>query len=449
MIISFSFAVMTLIILIFFTNMLKNENFRIVLLMMEISELFGVLMRGLIIILGLDNLVGPGYYYKIPEALLIIGIFNLIIISAIILTLFLKKEKQYKHKTQKAIINKLPNNAILISLIFLSIPGIFFDLSTFLNSNLIINPKLEAERIAVSGLGPLLTLMEFPVTALLIWYAVNNGKVTKLWWTALILLISRNLLMGSRSIMVTVFIILITLNIIEDRYKLKQLFSVKNVVLVFLMLYAGLAIISARGNLLHNGGTFFYWVKKAVLNNPINVIIQIYHSSFNGFDGLVSIVSFVPSRWNFNPGIFLYQSFTGLIPRAVWSSKWQVSMTEEFTQSIWGWAPNSGGNFMTGIGVLYMDSGLLGVIIGGLMIVLICYFTISYLRKLVPIEWINNFFTAIWAFFLFRFMFAGSVSDVIFACRLMIEFMLTIMFARMIRSIKFSDKTKYKTETLQ
>ncbi|WDH83790.1 hypothetical protein [Paenibacillus urinalis] len=414
-----------------------NKYVRVIVLFMAFGELFGIVGKVIIIILGLDKVrEGLSYYMPTDEqlsyAMLCLALFNIFFILGInficIQAKVMKRTLNHKQTNSTSIITNTPSeNSIKYLLLILSSPGLILLLINILQGNtLISNSQLEATRIDVAGTGPIIILKEIPLSALLVWFSYKNSKVTIKWWLGLIGVLSMFLLTGNRSAMVMAVIVLMA--IVIQIFGIKRIFKKLHLYIIpsVLSIYIGWLVIFVRGNLLKTNNSFIGAIQESFNYDLSYMITYLYRTSFNGFDGLLSVIANVPSQVGFQRGQFLYESLTIMIPRAVWQSKWELQMTNVFTNHVWGW--EQGGMFVTGPGVLYLDSGIVGIIFGGCLFGGVITLCLIFSRKFIKSEWLFRFVVASTAYFSSRFLFAGGSNDVGLWQRLLLESLLIYIF---------------------
>lgn len=431
-----------------------NRSFSLIVIYAIIGQTLGVIFRSIMIINEWDKAIGPsGDYVPHPSLVsafyLYISLFNLcLVLGACFVALpiqVLRKNKEKSNREEEVIPRKgISSNRMKYTLFLISLPGLILILKSILfGSNLLNSTDVEANRINVSGEGLSILVMEIPVTCMILWYSFKKGKITPRWIISMIALVFLFLLTGNRSKMVMVVLLLVGVLIQCQGYKsiIKKIPQVS--MLGVIVLYLGWSIIHIRGALLKYGGTFGYWLKDALLTNPIDIIVAIYRSSFNGYDGFLSILSNVPDRFHYRWGQFWYESFTGIIPRTFWQGKWEVPMTNDFTRDVWGW--DQGGMFVTGPGVLYLDGGFWGIFFGGIITGALIVIFIEICKKLfINEDWMYRFLVSSVAFFLCRFMFAGGSNDVIFLHRLIIQSIIIISIINLKISLNKYEKGNVK-----
>lgn len=408
----------------------------------SLGEVLGIYVRYLLIHTGADLAFGPGYDY-IPDTALVnrtfwyISLFNFALLFGVLLVFVAQKAVERRFHGGSAAARPRPSvdgTLLLRVLAVISAPGVLLLMSTLAGGGtLVANSNLEASRIDVSGEGPIIFIKEFPLISLLVWFAYKRGRIGYRWMILTGMYTGLALLSGNRSKMVTVILIMVALLVIQKGYKV----VVKRFP-IFLLLgvagfYLGWIIIYARGSLMKHGGSFYDAVIQAVQYPPAFIFAKLYRGSFNGFDGFLSIISNVPQNMGFSTGRFWYESATILIPRAIWPSKWSLPITNIFTNQVWKW--EKGGIFVTGPGVLYLDSGLPGIILGAVFFGIILTLFLSWVKRHVH-PGIADFFTASTAFFMCRFVFAGGSNDVVFLQRLIIGGFVIIAAERVFQWLK-------------
>lgn len=424
-----------------------------------IGEVFGIMPRTLTIISGYDKVLGGDARYFTPtigeinQAMWLIIVFNIAFIFGIFfisIQIMVMRERFPRSSSLKVteVMSEMKMSIVKKTLIFISIPGVFLTLITVATGGtLLTNSDLEASRIDVSGTGPLIFIKEIPVTALLLWFAINKGKVGKNWLVACLFVIGIPLLLGIRSIMVTAAIMILVLYLLNNGYKriYKRIHIISLISVV--VFYLGWITFLVRGNLLRTGGSFWFWVKEALTTSPLDIVVYISQGSFNGFDGLINIVRYVPSRFEFHYGRFWYESITFLIPRALWHGKWDLQLTNLFTGEVFGWS--QGGIFVTAPGVLFIDSGWIGVTLGACVIGAIITLVLHLLGRLFQDQvWIRDFCFACCVYFIFRFMFAGGSNDVGIVQRLIIEAVIILFFVKFSEAVELKYRSQRARENL-
>ncbi|PLT44816.1 hypothetical protein B8V81_3247 [Paenibacillus pasadenensis] len=431
----------------------SRHGLRVLFVFFILGQILGVFGRFLFIASGTDTALSPlGDYAPsdqlLARSLIVFSVFNISIFVGLIFFLiprFYLKKTNIKEPIKAESSLVLRDSTVFKSLFAISTPGILLTLASVLSGNtLVANSNLESERIDVSGQGPLIFINEIPFASILLWYAYKKGNVGMGWWVSNTLLIFTSLLTGNRSKMVMVVLMVLGMLIYFKGYR--QI--VKRIPLIMglgsVIIYLGWIIIYVRGNLLRNGGNFFHWAIEAIKVNPSKIINELYRSSFNGFDGFLSILTHVPTSLKYQYGQFWYESLTIIIPRFLWKEKWELPLTNVFTNQVWGWS--KGGIFTTGPGVLYLDSGMIGVFIGGVaMGLLIGLFLIFLDVSLKNYRWLYVYILTSIAYFLCRFSFAGGSNDVVFLQRLMIEGFMILVLLKLISYIKASaTKTDFR-----
>ncbi|GMK48355.1 hypothetical protein PghCCS26_54850 [Paenibacillus glycanilyticus] len=459
----FCFLLISIILMWVIPKLVKaDRKSRLLVYYIIFAECFGIMPRALNVITGFDEVIGPNSIYYIPKtedsikALWLIILFNFSFLCGYLFVILQVKAISRRRKIQ------LENNVTKLQpfeqfnhneiksvsklLILISIPGVLFIIQSIFNSGtMLTNSDIEGTRIDVSGMGPLIFLKEIPLTALLVWFSLRSGKVGAYWWIFLASLISISLLAGVRSTMVTAAVMILSIYLLHNGYKsLKK----KAFLLGFggiIVFYLGWITFFARGNLLKFGGDYWFWVKKAILTNPIDAFLIISRGSFNGFDGLVNIVKYVPEQFSYHYGRFWYESSTIIIPRAIWHDKWDLPFTNLYTNAVFGWS--KGGIFVTGPGVLYLDSGLIGVLLGAFMIGAISTLSLVVLSQILRNhQWIKYYCFACCAFFMLRFTFAGGSNDAGIIQRLIIESFIILIVVKL--NLEFNRSRKYRLTSI-
>ncbi|MWC27314.1 hypothetical protein [Paenibacillus sp. MMS18-CY102] len=415
--------------LIMARNRRATGPINIIFMFLAVGEFLGVFVRFLLIMSGTDLVFGPtGDYFPdsrlIDRSLLYLALFNATFTAGALFvqwpTRVIARKMNY---TRVETGEEKPSGSkwILRILLVLSGPGLLLTLKSIASGNtLIANSQLENSRVSVAGEGPSIMLIEMPFVNLLLWYSYRRGQVGRLWWLSLVGLLGTSLVTGNRTKMVTISLILLALVIQHKGYKVLYRQLPIFAFIGTIVFYIGYMISFVRGSLVRQGGTFLYWAKQALLSNPADIFNQIYRSSFNGYDGFLSVINRVPDEMGHKVGHFWFESLTILIPRIVWKSKWDLPITNIFTFEVWGWS--KGGIFVTGPGVMYLDSGVMGIGLGGLALGMISMAGLMLLdRYLREHRWVYGFCVASMCYFLARFSFAGGSNDVVLVQRLLLE----------------------------
>ncbi|MDQ6595002.1 O-antigen polysaccharide polymerase Wzy [Bacillus salipaludis] len=434
----------------FFCNLFRtSRQIKIAAWFFIIMQLVGVYPRALITNSGLDSYIGPHSNEWIEKTYVVLILYNLFFLVGIFLSQLILNRKTIKNNqtsVESSLYSDLKKyvgpNGMLLSLIICSLPGVILLLTN--HSTLINDSDIANTRAQTQGAGPKIILTEVPFMAVAIWYSFKKGIVKWKWWICTLFLLILSLLSGSRSQTLDFILVLVALRFIQTDLKLKIRTILSLSILGFILVYVGWIIVYARGMMRDFGGSFFMWASSAIKDNPINVFNLLTRKSLNGYDGLVSVVGTVPSYFNFHPGQLWFEMLTILVPRSLWPGKWDVDLVSNFTQIVWGWG--AGGNFVTGAGALFIDSGMLGVALGSLLIGILTSFICRARVAENTNHWFAKVAVAVWCFFLARFTFAGGAMDANVAGRMLIEAIFIFIVVKFVTSYIIVVKPQYKIE---
>ncbi|MCL6444885.1 MAG: oligosaccharide repeat unit polymerase [Alicyclobacillus sp.] len=404
------------------------------------SELVGVFPRAYVLQAGLDTFIGPGASAWIPKALEVILLYNVAFVASFALASLILNvgkprdcERCPAYNTDLASANTIDRRSLLIALVLCAVVGLLVWVASS-RGTVFSSEDIALLRTETQGLGPQIMLSEVPLMALVVWYSVCKGEVTWKWWIITAVIFGLSLSGGSRSQVLDFSIVLFTVHAMRRGIKLRPRSILALLGVAFILTYAAWAVEFGRGMMQKFGGSFFKWAFISIRESPLPVYIHLLRHSFNGFDGLVAVVGIVPGGFPYHPGLLLYQSLTAIIPRAIWPSKWSVDLVSAFTHAAFGWS--TGGNFVTGAGAAYLDSGWVGTLVAGAFLgastVLIC----DRWRKTQNTD---SSFTSVvratWCFFVARFTFAGASTDFMFAERMLLEMLLIYCVYKLVRGM--------------
>lgn len=401
-----------------------------------VAQFVGIYPRALATNNGWDWFIGPWESDWIPRALGMLILYNVCFLIGIlfghIAVSSAKKHQDISGTSDGRRKTRFVGpKAMLTSLLISSLPGVLLLLG---HHNTVLNDQnIAVDRTNTQGLGPQIVLQEIPYAASAVWYSFKNGKVRLGWWISLVVLLVLSLMSGSRSQTLDFIMVLVALRFIQTNSKLRKRTVAFLSILGVILMYVGWIIVYARGMMRTEGGSFFLWASQAAKMNPLQAYNQLLHHSFNGYDGLVSVVGTVPTLFPYHVGQLWYQCATILIPRALWTTKWTTDIAGQFTQAVWGWA--GGGNFVTGVGAMYLDSGWVGVMFGSLFLGVVT--SLLCRAKVTPESnhWFAKIVVAVWCFFLARFTFAGGSMDAAIAGRMIVEVCVILIIVKAIATM--------------